>query len=251
VFDVTRNISVSLDYWNSKISDTVGVIPETSIFGDPAKYASNYVRCSQLSPAQQAALIATCGGQNAVDPLAFIVQTQQNLGSIKASGLDFSFTARSAATAYGTFGLSMQGTYMLNWEQQLEPAGPYYDAVGNYSNDLGFPVPRWKHVIMANWNYGAWGLNLFNRLSSKYTDQNQTEFGGEFDDNTVGGNSVWDLSGSWSGVKGLTVSAGILNLFDERAPFSNQGTTFQVGYDPRFSSPLGRQFFVRLGYEFK
>ena len=251
VFDVSRNISVSLDYWNTKINDTVGVIPETSIFGDPAKYSGNYVRCSKLTPAEQAALVSTCGGQNTVDPLAFIVQTQQNLGSIKASGLDFSFAARSAATSFGTFGLSMQGTYMLNWEQQLEPNGPFYDAVGNYSNDLGFPVPRWKHVIMANWTYGAWGVNLFNRLSSKYKDQNQTEFGGEFDDNTVGGNSVWDLTGSWTGIKGLTVSGGILNLFDERAPFSNQGTTFQVGYDPRFSTPLGRQFFVRLGYEFK
>ena len=251
VFDISRNMSASIDYWNTKIKDTVGVIPETSIFTSPAQYASYYVRCSQLTPAQQAALVATCGGQNTVDPLAYIVQTQQNLGSIKAEGIDLSFTARSGASEFGTFGLSMQGTYLLKWQQQLEPNGVYYDALGNYSTDLGFPAMRWKHVIMANWNYGAWGVNVFNRLSSKYKDQNQTEFGGEFDDNTVGGNSVWDLTGSWTGVKGLTVSAGILNLFDERAPFSNQGTTFQVGYDPRFSSPLGRQFFVRLGYEFK
>ena len=251
VFDVTRNISVSVDYWNTKINDVVGFIPETSIFGDPAKYANLYVRCSQLSAADRVALIATCGGQNAVDPLAFIVQTQQNLGAIKAQGFDFSFTARSGATEYGTFGLSMNGTYMLKWEQQLESGGPYYDAVGNYSADLGFPVPRWKHVVMANWNYGAWGLNLFNRLTSSYTDQNQTEFGPPFDDNKVGAYSVWDLTGSWSGVKGLTLTAGILNLFGERAPFSNQGATFQVGYDPRFASPLGRQFFLRAAYEFK
>jgi iron complex outermembrane receptor protein len=250
VFDVTRNISVSVDYWNTKINDTVGVTPESSIFGDPAKYASLYVRCSQLPPAQRA-VIDSCLGQGAVDPLAYVVQTTQNLGTIKAEGLDFGFQARSAATDYGTFGLSMQGTYLLKWDQQLEPGGPFYSALGKYSPDLGFPAIRWKHVIMANWNYGSWGANLFNRLSTSYTDQNQTEYGPPYDDNKVGAYSVWDLTGSWQGVKGLTVSAGVLNLFDEKPPFSNQGATFQVGYDPRYASPLGRQFFVRLGYEFK
>jgi iron complex outermembrane receptor protein len=250
VFDVTKNVSASVDYWNTKIDDTVGVIPETSIFTDPAKYANRYVRCSQLTAAERVALISTCGGQSAVDPLAYIVQTQENLGSIKAQGLDFSFQARSA-TEYGNFSLSMQGTYLLQWEQQLESGGPYYTALGVYSQDLGFPAFRWQHVIMAGWQTGPWSVNLFNRLKSSYYDQNLTEFGPPYDDNTVGGNSVWDLTGTWQGFKGLTVTAGVLNMFDEKAPFSNQGATFQVGYDPRFSAPLGRQYFVRLGYEFK
>ena len=71
------------------------MIPETSIFTDPAKYANRYVRCSQLTAAERVALVSTCGGQSTVDPLAYIVQTQENLGDIKAQGLDFSFQARS------------------------------------------------------------------------------------------------------------------------------------------------------------
>jgi iron complex outermembrane receptor protein len=251
VFDIAQNASVSVDYWNTKINDVVGFIPETSIFGNPTKYANYYVRCRQLTPAQQVALIATCGGQSTVDPLAYIVQTQQNLGSIKAQGLDFSFQAKSGGTEFGTFGLTMQGTYLLKWEQQLESGGEYFSALGAYSPDLGFPAIRWKHVVMANWNYGAWTANLFNRLSSSYTDQNQTEFGPPYDDNTVGAYSTWDLTGSWTAYKGLTVTAGVLNLFNTPAPFSNQGATFQVGYDPRFASVLGRQFFLKLAYEFK
>jgi iron complex outermembrane receptor protein len=250
VFDVTKNISVSADYWNTRIEDTVGVIPETSIFTDPAKYSNLYVRCSQLTPAQRVALISTCGGQSAVDPLAFIVQTQQNLGNIKAQGVDLSFQARTA-TEYGNFSLSMQGTYLLKWEQQLEQGGEYYTALGVYSQDLGFPAFRWQHVIMAGWNSGPWSVNVFNRLKSNYTDQNLTEFGPPYDDNTVGAYSVWDLTGTWQGFKGLTVTAGILNLFNERAPFSNQGATFQVGYDPRFATPIGRQYMLRAQYEFK
>ena len=120
-----------------------------------------------------------------------------------------------------------------------------------YSTELGFPVFRWQHVIMAGWNTGPWSVNLFNRLKSSYWDQNQPEFGAPYDENTVGAYSVWDLTGTWQGFKGLTVTAGILNMFDERAPFSNQGATFQVGFDPRFATPIGRQYFLRLGYEFK
>jgi iron complex outermembrane receptor protein len=251
VFDIAKNVSVSADYWNTKIDDTVGFIPEGSIFGDPAKYGNLYVRCGQLSAAERAALVSTCVGANTDAALAYIVQTQQNLGSIKAQGVDLSFQARSGATEYGNFTLSMQGSYLLKWEQQLENGGPYYNALGVYSLELDFPAFRWQHVIMAGWQTGPWSVNLFNRLKSGYWDQNTTEFGPPYDSNTVGGFSTWDLTGTWQGFKGLTLTAGVLNLFDEKASFSNQGLTFQVGYDPRFTNPLGRQFFVRAAYEFK
>jgi iron complex outermembrane receptor protein len=249
VFDVTSNVSVSADYWNTTVKGTIGVIPEDSIFNDPNKYANRFVRCSQLTPAERAQLDACVSG--AVDPLAYITQTQQNLGNIKAQGVDFSFQARSGATSMGNFTLMMQGTYLLKWEQQLEENGQYYSALGTYSNELGFPAFRWQHVIMAGWQTGPWGANLYNRLKSGYFDQNQTEAGGGYDNNRVGAYSVWDLTGTWQGIKGLTITAGVLNLFNEKPPFSNQGATFQVGYDPRFASPLGRQWLLQGRYEFK
>ena len=50
---------------------------------------------------------------------------------------------------------SLQGTYLLKWEQQLEAGGEYYNALGVYSQDLDFPAFRWQHVIMAGWNTRA------------------------------------------------------------------------------------------------
>ncbi len=73
-----------------------------------------------------------------------------------------------------------------------------------------------------------------------------------YDNNKVGGYSVWDLTGTWQGVKGLSITAGVLNLFNETPPFSNQGSTFQVGFDPRFTSPsLDRTYMLRAQYTFK
>jgi iron complex outermembrane receptor protein len=59
-----------------------------------------------------------------------------------------------------------------------------------------------------------------------------------------------DLAVTYSGFKGMTLTAGVNNLFDEDPPRSVQATTFQRGYDPRFTDPLGRTFVVRAGYRF-
>ena len=56
--------------------------------------------------------------------------------------------------------------------------------------------------------------------------------------------------GQLTGVPGLTLTAGIKNLLDEQPPFSNQGTMFQKGYDPRFSDPVGRAVYLRASYSF-
>jgi iron complex outermembrane receptor protein len=42
----------------------------------------------------------------------------------------------------------------------------------------------------------------------------------------------------------------VRNVFDQDPPFSNQGATFQVGYDPRFTDPTGRAYYARATYNF-
>jgi iron complex outermembrane receptor protein len=250
VFDVNRNLSFSIDYFNTEVTGIIDALPETAIFGDTAGYASKFVRCSQLPPSQRAVIDACVPGP--VDPLAYILTLTDNLGDIKSSGLDFAVNARSDATAYGRFSFSLNGTYLTKWEQQLVKNGEFFDALGNYSVDLNFPVPRWQHVIQVGWESGPWSANLFNRFKSGYYDYNL----GTLDDdiygkNSVGNWSVYDLSVTWKGVKGLTLTGGVLNLLDRDPPFSNQGATFQSGYDPRIADPLGRVFYLQASYEFK
>jgi iron complex outermembrane receptor protein len=250
VFDVARNMSVSLDYFNTKVKGTIGALPETAIFGDTAGYASKFVRCSQLTPSQRAAIDACVPG--VVDPLAYIITTTDNLGDIKASGFDVAFNARSDATSVGRFTFSLNGTYLTKWEQQLVKNGEFYDALGNYSVELNFPAPRWQHVIQVGWESGAWSANLFNRFKAGYYDYNLDTLDDDiYGKNNVGNWSVYDLTMSWTGVKGLTLTGGIMNLLDRRGPFTNQNATFQTGYDPRISDPVGRAFFLQASYEFK
>ena len=62
---------------------------------------------------------------------------------------------------------------------------------------------------------------------------------------------TYDLQGTWDGWRGLGVTLGVKNLLDRDPPSSDQGQTFQVGYDPRYVDPRGRTFYLGLRYAFK
>ena len=245
VFEPTSNITLGFDIWQIKIRNLISAIPEQAVFGDTAKYAGKFVRCSQI-PASGAGIsrasVDACTGFPGIgfDPIAYIIATTENLGELKTSGIDLSAAWRSGATPMGNFSVSMDGTYITKYEYQRERGGIFIDAVARYSDNA--PVFRWQHVLTANWSQGPWGVAVANRFKGAYTDQDTTS--------KVGSYSVFDIAGTFSGVKNLTLTAGVQNLFDKDPPVSVQTTTFQRGYDPRFTSPLGRTFSLYASYKF-
>ena len=247
VFQPTPEVSMSLDYWNYKVTDSISTLGETTIFGDPAKYSSLFVRCS-TAPADRRASIGACqipGG----DPLAYIVNTNQNLGDTKTSGIDLGFSWNGGATEFGKFNFGLNGTYVLEYEFQVEPNGTYYNPVGNFNPQFGGPVLRYRQVANLGWQMGAWSANLFNTFQTGYSDQNNVP--APYNDNDVGKQSIYTLSASYSGIKGLTLQAGVINLFNSDPPFSNQTLRFQArAYDDRFSNPLGRTWQLAARYSF-
>ena len=59
-----------------------------------------------------------------------------------------------------------------------------------------------------------------------------------------------DLYGTYAMVKGVSLTLGVRNLVDSKAPFTNQTQLFQTGYDPRYADPIGRTFYGRVTYSF-
>ncbi|MEF9995070.1 MAG: TonB-dependent receptor [Burkholderiaceae bacterium] len=247
VFQPAKSVSMGIDYWNYSLKDSLSVLGEQTIFGNTTKYASKFVRCSTL-PASQRAQLDPClipGG----DPLAYIVDTTQNLGGIKTDGLDLTFQWQSAATDAGRFNFGVRGTYVLSYKYQLEPNGEWIDNLGNYSN--GSPVFRYQQVTTLGWQKGPWSTLLINQFKTGYEDANAE--GGVDPEyyNRVGAYSLWNLSGTYAGIKGLALTLGVQNLFNQDPKFSNQSDRFQVGYDDRYSNPMGRTYMLRAAYEFK
>ncbi len=242
-FQPIPSTTLSVDYWNYRVDDSINVVGEQVIFGDPTKYAANFVRCSQISAAE-AAVIPACSVPGG-DPLAYIVNGITNLGTYKTSGLDFAANWQSEATEYGRFSVGWLATYVLSYEYQLEVGGVFNDNLGVYFN--GQPVSRYRQSLNFGWQLQSWTANLINRYSLGYEDQNAVD---PQYYNKVGAVNTWDLTVGWSGVKGLTLQAGILNMFDQDPPFSNQGGGFQVGYDYRYGNPIGRAYMLRAVYSF-
>jgi len=247
VFQPVPSFNFSIDYWKYKITDNISVIGEQTIFGSPGQYANLFIRCSQAS-AQQRLLIGACQNPGAVDPLAFIVNTNQNLGETETSGFDFQANWQGPATRFGRFNLGFRGTYVKDYDFQVVKDGPYFDPVGNYSPQFAGPVIRLQTITTLSWNQAAWGATLTHRYQSGYVDQNNVP--AQFF-NRVQDYYLFDLTATYTGFRGITLKAGVLNLLDEDPPFTNQASRFQArGYDDRFHNPLGRVFVVGASYQF-
>jgi iron complex outermembrane receptor protein len=239
VLEPARNTTVSFDVWDIQLKNSITVLPEQSIFGDTTKYANRILRCSQLTAAVRA-VIDVCANFPAFDPIAYIDQPTDNLGEIKTRGVDIGFGWRSGATAYGNWAFSFDGTYVDKYDYQRERGGPFVVNAGRYADSS--PILRWRHVASVNWSAGGWGTTLSNRFNSGYTDQDPS--------NQVGQYSVWDVMLTYTGIRNLTLQGGMKNVLNTEPPYSNQGTTFQVNYDPRLTDPLGRTYVVRAAYKF-
>jgi iron complex outermembrane receptor protein len=244
VLEPTRYITFGIDFWWIRLRNQINVLPEQSLFGDPTKYAARFVRCSQLAPGPGPGLtrddIDVCLNYPSFDPIAYIQDPVENLGNLNTNGEDVTLTLRFPTGAAGAFTVTLDGTYVNKNEYQRERGGVYIQNVGNYA-DRG-PIFRWQHVMAVNWEYGPWSAVVANRFKTGYTDQDAA--------GQVASYSTFDLTGTWLGVKNLAVTAGVLNVLDRKPPFTVQSTTFQRGYDPRFSDPRGRTWLARVSYKF-
>jgi iron complex outermembrane recepter protein len=228
VYEPTRALTLSADYWHIKLKDQIKALPEQIIFGDFAKYQNLFV----------------------YDPtgtrLLYVIDTTTNLGEIRTRGLDLSVLYRLPQNPIGTVSVSADGTYVNQYLFQSERGGAFTENAGRYPADV--PVFRWRHNLVLTVARGDWAYNLSNRYMSHYEDQNTTvdpQFQGK-----VKHYSIWSVSATYTGNKHMELTAGIKNLFDATPPFSNQITTFQQGYDPRFTDPLGFTMYMRATYKF-
>ena len=222
VIEPTPAITFALDYWNIFLEDKIAALPEQTIYGNFERYRSLFLRNPDGSP--------------------FAIENfLNNLGEVKTDGIDLSLAWRMPKTAGGGLTASVDGTWVHRYDYQNERNGEFIKNVGRYADAV--PVFRWQHTATVAWTGGVWGATVSQSYRRGYEDQDPTT-------NKVSSYSLWNLSGSYTGFKGLTLIAGVKNLLDEEPPFTNQGTLFQKGYDPRYTDPTGRALYLRGSFTF-
>jgi iron complex outermembrane receptor protein len=252
VFEPIKDISVSLDYWGIRRRNSIGVIGETRIFDqfgtqDPLNAQGGWVRtervagggCRLDAPGNPTPVGTPC-------PIDYYYQPTQNLGEFRISGVDIGGDAR-LSSGIGKFRFGFEGTLLTEYKFQYAKNSVYVDNLGKTTSENN-AIPRWKHTATVTWSYDVWSATLIQNFVQGYEDENNPRTATT--KRRVESSDTYDLQGTWSGFKGFTLAAGIRNLFDKDPPASNNGQNFQIGYDARNASPLGRIYYLKATYRF-
>jgi iron complex outermembrane receptor protein len=228
--------------------DSIGALGDTTIFdnfgvADPLNASGRFVRTARLANGSCVGDLAGAPTPaNVPCPIDFVVQVQENLGNFIVTGVDLTGQLRLPKSDYGQVTLRGEGTYLYRFRYQQQKDGAYFDNVGRFTAD-NFAIPRWRHTVTANWRQGPWSATLIQNFQLGYVDASGTR--------RVGSYETWDLQGTWDGWRGLGVTLGVRNVLDRDPPASDQGQTFQVGYDPTNTDAHGRTYYLGLRYAFK
>ena len=177
-------------------------------------------------------------------------------------GVDWDFSYRTD-TPVGKLSTSWSGTYMLKQNYTLVPGGEVFSDLAKFGADNNV-VFRIQSHLNGTLQTGRFTNSLTANFKSKYKDQAYDEGNGVYVRNADGSQGAdtafegldvpsyitWDYQGKFDYTKKIAFTAGVKNLFDRNPPLSYQTNTFQAGYDPRYTDPMGRTFYVRGTYDF-
>ncbi|MEO7209135.1 MAG: TonB-dependent receptor [Steroidobacteraceae bacterium] len=250
--DPLPQLSMSLDYWDVKITDQVESqgIAEQVGFGNPQAYKSLFVN-PYLDPA---------GFQT----IAF-EQVPFNGGEAEYAGIDWNFNYHTDF-GWGKFFAGWTGTYMLKQHYTDGPGLPELTDLGVYGPDQQV-VFRIISNLELTLKTGDWGNTIMTHYKSGYRDQayaagQQAIFLAKADGSlgaptAFGGLAVpsfttFDYQTTYDIVKSIRLTGGVKNIANKEPPLSLQtgGGGNQVGYDGRYYDPIGRTFYARFDVKF-
>lgn len=228
--------SASVDFWQIELTDRVGALSGQALIANYDQYKQYVTRVD--------------GQIDSVTSPTF------NLGGDKARGADVNLTGNWTSDI-GKFVATVDGTYTQSFKSRFSAADPWTELVGKFGDTTnGFDLHlSWKHTATVTWSQGPWSSTL----SQSYTAGYQSErdgFGAGFTSplapSRVDSYTIYNLTGTYTGIKNLSITAGIKNLLDTKPSFSahNVDNVAGAGWDARVGDPRLRSFILRLNYKF-
>lgn len=229
VFAPNASFQAYADYWQVTLSDRIRQLSTTEMISNYDVYKDNFVR----------------------DPATNVVQYLQagwvNSAGSKTKGVDFGANYQFDALQ-GRMTASLTGTRMLSNKEQTRDNAPFIEYVGKWSNTTLY-VPL-KLNLSLGYRTDLWSVTLSGNYRDGYEDQNRgpTAAGGanyttaQPYTRRVSSYSTFNLVGSYTGIKGLTLTGSLINIGDIQPPFTwhNVDSAAGTGWDPRVADPRGR-----------
>jgi len=184
-----------------------------------------------------------------------ISQTNLNFGQTKLAGFDFDTKFRFNAGEVGRFTVGYSGTYFTKYDtENLD--GSFSPNINLVNGNTGGLIPRLKTYLSVTLARGPWAFTVAQNWQNGYEDLPGTledPSDPAFKARRVGAYEIYDAQVQYTGVKNLSMTFGMKNVFNRPPPYSNAGgqTSFQSGYDPQYADPRGRFAYAVLTYSFK
>lgn len=237
------NLNLAATYWRAQINDRVSPIILQVLLSNEALFPGRIVRAAP-TPADVAAGLP--GALLALDV------TPDNIGSLDASGLDFTATM-DVETRFGRLRPALSATWMDEFTVIDVPGLPAVNRVSLAS--LFGTVPKWRAVAGVTWSRNAVNATIAARFLSSYDDVSSGF--NRRNGRAVPAQTFVDMQASLdldrhvdvkSSLRGTRLSAGVTNLFNKQPPFAELRGDF--GYDPTQGDLKGRFGYVRFEKRF-
>lgn len=239
-FEPTRDVTMTLDYWQVNIRDAISAVSANQAFANPAKYASLFT--TYRTPAETQ------------DFYAF-KSMSTNIGKTINRGIDWEMSARFAL-GIGRLTTGLTGTYMIK-SSYTRPGtdNDFTDSMGRYGEDASV---TFRNILRATAKLETGDLSntLTFNYRSGYQDIRVNVRDVALNTNVpvsvrVPEYFTFDWQGTYRWSKSLDLRAGIKNLLNKAPPFTLRDSSgHQVGYDPRYADPKLRTLQLTGTYKF-
>jgi len=248
-----HGLSVTLDYYNIKITEAIGGLTAETI----------HRVCMETDDPSYCDLIhRDAHGSIWLSDEGYTELINQNVGQLGAEGIDLNANYLIGLGGAGYLATDLMGTYIL--AQNLSSPEFDFECAGFFGLDCGSPKSRWRHRFRATWE-SNFRLNLslaWRYLGSAEIDRNSPYpylSDSEWLDyarlnliDTVRAYNWFDLAASYTFRSGVKLTLGVNNILDEEPPLmpglaGSRGTWFNLygNYDP-----LGRYVFGSVQFNF-
>lgn len=236
-----RSLSLSAGYWVKLVSNRITRLPISLLIEHEQYFVDRVMRDAPTDEDLQAGLPGRLRSLD-LSPL--------NFGTLRTSGIDAS-VACELETRLGTFTPSLSATWIDEFVTLDAPGGPAIDRVG--LADTRGTIPRWRAVAAIDWRKQYAGLSVAARYTAPYDDTNGIERTGR----RIPAQTLIDVRasldfGALIGVAGgwddVTLTGGVLNVFDVEPAFAEVG--FDAGFDMSQGTLKKRYGYLRLSKQF-
>lgn len=232
------NFVLSVDYFNITLDNVVGTIGAEETFnrclntGDPTF-------CSLITREPVTGALFVNGGG--------VINTNQNLGSIKTAGLDFNSSYNVGIGGFGDLGFNYIGTYLRKLETVVLPGDAAIACEGLFAAFCGSPNPKYRHRFITSWQSP---YNLDVNVTWRYFSgvDHQTVTTGR--DAAIGSQNYFDVGLGYDVFENVRATAGVNNIFDRDPPLVSNGIATNGNTFPNVYDALGRYLFFGVSAEF-